>query len=361
MLQHRILGDKPPVRRRPVIAGFPWRRAAAGRPSPLPGPPTTYPGAVRANCIQGGQLVWQEVADPEPTEHDLLVRVAAAGVNAADVLQLRGHYPAPQGAPAQIPGLELAGVVTAVGRAVRRFRVGDRVMALVAGGAHAELAAVDEGSALHVPPALDMAAAGGFPEVFITAWDALFLQAGLQVGERVLVTGAAGGVGTAAIQLASAAGASVTASSRNPDRLGDLLALGARLALSPEEALARGPFDVILELVGGAGVAQGLSVLANRGRIAVIGLGAGRSVELDLSLLMAKRARIFGSTLRARSLAEKELVTCSVADHVLPLLESGRVRVQVAATYPMEAAGQAYAHLSSGGKLGKIVLTTPAA
>jgi NADPH2:quinone reductase len=311
---------------------------------------------VRANCIEGGRLVWRETADPEPRDHEVLVRVAAAGVNAADILQLGGHYPAPEGAPAEVPGLELAGTVAAVGSAVRRFKVGDRVMALVAGGAHAELAAVDEGSVLPIPDQLDMAAAGAFPEVFTTAWDALFLRAHLQMGERLLVTGAAGGVGTAAIQLAAATGAEVTASSRNQDRLGDLLALGAAAAADPREALARGPFDVILELVGGQGVADGLAHLATQGRIAVIGLGAGRQVEVDLSSLMAKRAWIFGSTLRARSLVEKATVIASVERHVLPLVQAGRLMVPIAKTYPLSAAADAYSHLAGGGKLGKIVL-----
>ena len=311
---------------------------------------------MRANCIEDGRLVWRDMPDPTPGDREVLIKVAAAGVNAADILQLRGHYPAPEGAAADIPGLDLAGSVVAVGASVRRFHPGDRVMALLAGGAHAELATVDEGSVLPVPEQMEMSQAGGFPEVFTTAWDALFLQAGLRVGERVLITGAAGGVGTAGIQLAAAAGATVTASCRNPDRLGDLLALGASTAAEPSEALARGPFDLILELVGGQEMADGLSALATQGRIAVIGLGAGSKVEVDLRLLMGRRGRIFGSTLRARSLAEKATVIASVQRHVLPLVEAGRVSVPVAATYPLSAASDAYSHLAGGGKLGKIVL-----
>ena len=311
---------------------------------------------MRANRIEDGRLVWREAPDPTPGDHEVLVKVAAAGVNGADVLQLRGHYPPPEGAAADIPGLELAGLVVGVGPSVRRFQPGDRVMALVPGGAHAELATVDEGSVLPAPERMEMAQAGGFPEAFATAWDALFLQAGLQVGERVLITGAAGGVGTAGVQLAAAAGATVVASCRNPERLEQLLALGASAAALPADALAQGPFDLILELVGGQGVAEGLSALRTQGRMAVIGLGAGSKVEVDLRLLMGRRARIFGSTLRARSLAEKALVMASLERHVLPLVAEGRVTVPVAATYPLREAGEGYSHLAGGGKLGKIVL-----
>lgn len=311
-----------------------------------------------ANCIAAGQLTWSERPDPVPNVKQVLIEVRAAGVNAADVLQVRGNYPAPPGSPDDIPGMELAGVVKAVGSEVRRFNVGDRVMALVGGGAHAELVVADEGTVLEMPRGLDFIEAAGFPEVFTTAWDAMFDQGGLRPGERVLVTGAAGGVGTAAVQLAAAAGASVVASCRSEDRLADLIALGAEEAHLPEAALERGPFDLILELVGGDGVAAGLAHLDIRGRISVIGLGAGRSTQLDLSLLMARRARIFGSTLRARPLAEKEMVMAGVRRHVVPLLAAGRLRVPVAATYPLELARDAYQHLSDGGKFGKIILTS---
>ncbi|MHB1639763.1 MAG: zinc-binding dehydrogenase [Candidatus Dormibacteria bacterium] len=311
---------------------------------------------MKANCITDGSLVWQDRPDPTPRDHEVLIEVAAAGVNAADVMQVRGAYPAPPGSPPDIPGLELAGVVTAVGSMAGRFKPGQKVMALVGGGAHAELAAVDEGSVLPIPEGMELSAAGAFPEAFTTAWDALVLQGGLQAGERVLITGAAGGVGTAAIQLAALAGATVIASCRNPDRLGDLRSLGAAEALDPVTALARGPFDLVLELVGGPGVAQAMAVLDIRGRIAVIGLGAGRSTELDLSLLMSRRARIFGSTLRARSLAEKALVLASVEKHLLPLLQSGKLRVPLAAGFALSHAGDAYSHLVKQGKLGKIVL-----
>jgi putative PIG3 family NAD(P)H quinone oxidoreductase len=309
-----------------------------------------------ANCIREGELAWSQRPDPTPKDRQVLIEVRAAGVNAADVLQLRGNYPAPPGSPDDIPGMELAGVVQAVGSEVRRFSAGDRVMALVGGGAHAQLAVADEGTVLPMPDQLEFTAAAGFPEVFTTAWDAMFDQGGLKPGERVLVTGAAGGVGTAAIQLAAAAGASVVASCRNQDLLADLIAMGAEEAHLPDAALERGPFDLVLELVGGDGVGAALARLSTRGRISVIGLGAGRSTQLDLSLLMGKRARIFGSTLRARPAAEKEMVMAGVQRHVVPLLGAGRLRVPVAATYPLHQAGDAYRRLSAGGKLGKIIL-----
>lgn len=309
-----------------------------------------------ANCIRDGELAWSQRPDPTPKDRQVLIEVRAAGVNAADVLQLRGNYPAPPGSPDDIPGMELAGVVQAVGSEVRRFSAGDRVMALVGGGAHAQLAVADEGTVLPMPDQLEFTAAAGFPEVFTTAWDAMFDQGGLKPGERVLVTGAAGGVGTAAIQLAAAAGASVVASCRNQDLLADLIAMGAEEAHLPDAALERGPFDLVLELVGGDGVGAALARLSTRGRISVIGLGAGRSTQLDLSLLMGKRARIFGSTLRARPAAEKEMVMAGVQRHVVPLLGAGRLRVPVAATYPLHQAGDAYRRLSAGGKLGKIIL-----
>ncbi len=309
-----------------------------------------------ANCIREGELAWSQRPDPTPKDRQVLIEVRAAGVNAADVLQLRGNYPAPPGSPDDIPGMELAGVVQAVGSEVRRFSAGDRVMALVGGGAHAQLAVADEGTVLPMPDQLEFTAAAGFPEVFTTAWDAMFDQGGLKPGERVLVTGAAGGVGTAAIQLAAAAGASVVASCRNQDLLADLIAMGAEEAHLPDAALERGPFDLVLELVGGDGVGAALARLSTRGRISVIGLGAGRSTQLDLSLLMGKRARIFGSTLRARPAAEKEMVMAGVQRHVVPLLGAGRLRVPVAATYPLHQAGDASRRLSAGGKLGKIIL-----
>ncbi len=311
---------------------------------------------MHAVTIVDGSLQWAEHPDPTPADTELLVAVRAAGINAADLLQRRGRYPAPPGVPADIPGLELAGEVVAAGRRVDRFAPGDTVMAVVAGGAQAELAVVDHTSAMAVPPGLDWAEAGGFPEVFSTAYDALFSQCGLSVGDRLLVTGAAGGVGTAAVQLAAAAGAEVIASARNPDTHAELRRLGATAALRPDEAVTAGPFDVALELVGAPSLPDVLANLRTGGRVTVIGVGAGARMELDLLSVMGRRLRISGSTLRARSLVDKALVAQSVAAHVVPLLASGAVRVPVAERFALADAAVAYERFAAGGKLGKIVL-----
>jgi putative PIG3 family NAD(P)H quinone oxidoreductase len=312
---------------------------------------------VRAATIQDGKLVVEERPDPEPGRGELLVRVRATGVNGADTLQLRGGYPAPPGAPPDIPGLELAGEVAELGPGASRFEVGDRVMAVVAGGGHAELAVVHEREAMPVPGGLDWPQAGGLPEVFATAHDAVFTQAGLRPGERLLVHGGAGGVGTAAVQLGREAGARVTATVRREESRPEVEKLGAR-AIAPEGFAEHGPYDVVLELVGAANLAENLKSLAIGGRIAVIGVGGtGPKTEINLLAVMGKRARIHGSTLRARPLEEKAMVARLLEKEVLPLFEQGRLAVPVAATFPLDEVAQAYELFSAGGKLGKIVIT----
>jgi NADPH:quinone reductase len=311
--------------------------------------------AMRAATIRDGEVVVAEYPDPEPGAGELLVRVRAAGLNGADLLQRAGAYPAPRGAPADIPGLELAGEVAVVGPRAERFRQGDRVMAIVAGGGQAELAVVHERAVMPVPARLDWPAAGGLPEVFTTAHDALFSQAGLSSGERLLVHGGAGGVGTAAVQLGRVAGARVTATVRREERRDAVARLGAE-AVSPEGFAQHGPFDVILELVGAPNFSANLEALAPGGRIAVIGVGAGAKTELNLLALMGKRARIHGSTLRARPLEEKAVAARAVERNVLPLFESGALTVPVAATHSLDEVAVAYERFAAGGKLGKIVL-----
>ena len=198
-------------------------------------------------------LEWAEHPDPVPGEYELLVAVGAAGLNGADLLQRKGYYPPPFGIPEDIPGLEMAGVVVEVGPRTTRFKEGDLVMALVGGAAQAELALTDERTAVPIPADLDLDAAGGFMEAAATAFDALFTQAGLGAGERLLVTGAAGGVGTCAVQLGEAAGATVVASTRHRELNNDLIELGALATVLPAQCAEFGPFDVILELVGGPG------------------------------------------------------------------------------------------------------------
>jgi NADPH2:quinone reductase len=310
---------------------------------------------MRAATIREGAIGVEEHPDPEPQAGELLVRVHAAGLNGADMLQLSGQYPAPPNVPADIPGLELAGEVLAVGRAVERFDPGDRVMAVVAGGGQAELAVVHERAAMPVPDELDWMAAGGVPEVFTTAHDALFTQAGLTVGERLLIHGAAGGVGMAALQLGVMAGARVTATVRDPAAREHVAALGVQ-AIEPEDFGAYGPFDVVLELVGAPNLPEDLAALAEGGRVCVIGVGAGARAELDLRVLMGKRARIHGSVLRARSLEEKAAAARRVERAVLPGFASGDLSVPVTASFPLAAVADAYDRFRGGGKLGKIVL-----
>jgi NADPH:quinone reductase len=311
---------------------------------------------VRAATIRDGEVLVEEHPDPEPGAGEVLVRVRAAGLNGADMLQLRGRYPAPAGSPPDIPGLELAGEVAALGPGATRFAEGDRVMGIAGGGGQGELAVVHERQLMPVPGAVDFPAAGGLPEVFTTAHDAVFTQAGLRPGERLLVHGAAGGVGTAAVQLAHAAGAHVTATVRNPDARDAVGELGADAVIDPEGFEQRGPFDVILELVGAPNLGPNLKALATGGRIAVIGIGAGAKGELNLAALMAKRGRIVASTLRARSLEEKAATARALEREVLPQFERGAVRVPVAETFDLDDVAVAYDRFSEGGKLGKIIL-----
>ncbi len=310
---------------------------------------------MRAVTIRDQQLSVEDHPDPEPGSGQVLVRVRAAGINGADMHQRRGRYPAPPGSPPDIPGLELAGEVLACGPGAARFEAGDRVMGIVGGGGQAELAVVHERVLMPVPGELDWLRAGAVPEVFTTAHDAVFAQAGLVTGEHLLVHGGAGGVGTAAIQLAGAAGARVTATVRDPELRAPVAALGAE-AIDPAAFGEHGPFDVILELVGAPNLADNLAALSLGGRITVIGIGGGASGELNLGLLMAKRGRLHGSTLRARPLEEKALTARAMERSVLPLLAAGTITVPIAARYPLEQAEVAYDRFASGGKFGKIVL-----
>jgi len=311
---------------------------------------------VHAVVILDGRLWWEEREDPVPGDTELLVAVRAAGINGADIAQRAGGYPAPAGWPQDIPGMEMAGSVVAVGRQVTLFRPGERVMAVVGGGAQATLARVDESHALAVPDAVSWPEAGGFPEVYSTAYDALFTQAGLQMGERVLVSGAAGGVGTAGVQLAAATGAIVTATVRDASRRDGVAALGASAVVEPGREGEGGPYDVVLELVGAPSLTGVLPHLATGARVVVIGVGGGAQMELNLFTLMSKRARIGGSTLRARSRREKANVAAAVAAHAVPDLASGRIRVPVCDTFPMPEAQAAYDRFVEGAKLGKVVL-----
>ena len=293
---------------------------------------------MRAVVIVDGRLVIEERPDPVPGDGEILIHVRAAGINGADIMQRAGNYPAPQGASQDIPGLECAGETES----------GQHVMALLPGGGHAELVVVHESHVLPVPDSVAWPEAGGFVEAFGTAHDALFTQAELMSGERLLVNGAAGGVGSAGVQLGAEAGASVTGTARH--HLEEILELGAA------DTKASGKYDVILELVGGDNLRKDLQRLELGGRLAVIGVGAGSTAELNFHELMRARGRIHGSTLRSRSRPEKADVIRRLHEDVLPLLAEGRVVVPVHATYPLEQAQDAYDAFAAGGKFGKIVL-----
>jgi NADPH:quinone reductase len=310
---------------------------------------------MRAATIRDQEIVLEEHPDPIPGTGEVLVRVHAAGLNGGDMMQRRGLYPAPPGSPQDIPGMEFAGEVAMPGPGADRFAEGERVMGIVGGGAQAELVVAHERVLMPVPESLDWPAAGGLPEVFTTAHDALFTQAQLRPGERLLVHGGAGGVGTAAIQLARATGASVTATVRNEALREQVSALGAEV-VAPEGFAQHGPFDVILELVGAPNMADNMQALATRGRICVIGVSAGVMAEVNLLALMGKRARIHGSTLRARPLEEKAMTARLLEHEVLPFFDTGALRVPVAETFPIDQAATAYEHFAARGKLGKIIL-----
>jgi len=313
---------------------------------------------VRAATIRDEQIVLEDHPDPSPGKGEVLVEVHAAGVNGADLLQRKGLYRAPPGSHQDIPGLELAGTVAALGPGATRFKEGDRVMAVVGGGGQAERAVVHERQLMPVPESLSWAEAGGVPEVFTTAHDMLFTQLGLGPGERLLVHGAAGGVGTAAVQLGRATGARVTATVRNESLRDAVEELGAGGVIPPEVFGEAGPFDVILELVGAPNMPGNLTALENRGRIGVIGIGAGAKAELNLGLVLGKRATVCGSTLRPRPLEEKADAARRMERQVLPLFDTGALRVPVADTFPLDRAAEAYERFEAGGKLGKIVIVT---
>jgi NADPH2:quinone reductase len=312
---------------------------------------------MRAVVIDKGGLSVEQRPDPEPGEGQLLVEVQAAGLNGADLAQRAGSYPAPPGAPPDIPGMECAGTVVATGPGVSIHATGDRVMSIVGGGAQAELCLVDDVTALLVPPTISWAEAGGFPEVFTTAHDALVSQCGLVGGERLLVTGAAGGVGLAAIQLGRMQGAEVVASVHRPEMAERVREIGANTVISPEQEADAGPYDVVIELVGAARVPAHLRALNTAGRIVVIGIsGTGPTAELDLRYLMMKRAVLRGSTLRARSREQKAATARALAEKAIGWLASGAIRVPVESTYRLGEVEAAYERFGAGAKFGKVVL-----
>ncbi|MBA3560044.1 MAG: NAD(P)H-quinone oxidoreductase [Gemmatimonadaceae bacterium] len=324
----------------------------------------TSPGGVESIDVQ-------EVATPQaPTIDRVRVRVHTAGLNRADLIQRRGKYPAPPGYPENIPGLEFAGEVEAVGEAVQSWQIGDRVFGITGGGAQAEFVVVPESNLARIPTELDWVQAGAIPEVFITAHDALFTRAGLQSGERVLIHAVASGVGTAAVQLARAAGATVYGTSRSTEKLEELGRLnlglheGLTLGEAPDELIPAvekwtegNGIDVILDLVGGIYFPANLQALAALGRLICVGTTAGPKSEINIGLLMRKRATVIGTVLRPRSTEEKAEATRRFAAEVLPLVSRGVVRSVIECVYTPEEIRAAHLHLESNRTLGKIVLT----
>lgn len=310
---------------------------------------------MRSVVISDKEIHVSNAPDPVCGSEDLLVAVKSAGLNAADILQKNGLYPAPEGIPQDIPGLEFAGEVIEIGSKASGFDVGDKVMGIVGGAAQAELCTIHYSNALRVPDNLDILSAGGFCETYLTAFDALVRQANLRSGERLLINGAAGGVGLSAIALASAMSVQVTASARHIEHHDSLRELGAKAVL-PEHVEDNGPYDVVLELVGAPNMPSNLAHLAPEGRICVIGIGAGAKCEIDFRVLLYKRAKIFGSALRNRSTGAKAMLTTEAKATLLPLSESGKLPVIKAGVFDFESADDAYKKFTSPGKLGKIIL-----
>jgi NADPH:quinone reductase-like Zn-dependent oxidoreductase len=314
---------------------------------------------MRAVTFVDGVVQVATVAPPQLSPTQVLIDVKAAGLNGADLLQRRGLYPSPPGV-ADIPGLECAGVIKSVGEKVTTRHPGDLVMALLPGGGQSEQVVVDADLTLLVPPSLSAVEAGGFCEVFATAHDALITQCSLRRGERLLISGAAGGVGVAAIQIAKLVGAHVTASVRDAALHKAVRDLGADAVIDVSESENHAPYDVILELVGAPHLQNLLRSINSGARIWVIGVGAGARMELDLLSLMTKRATIGGSTLRARSHAERALVVKKMWDDLADAVSSKKIRVPIAAEFPLVSADSAYERFVAGSKFGKIVISMTA-
>jgi putative PIG3 family NAD(P)H quinone oxidoreductase len=313
---------------------------------------------------QRPELRLDEVSDPVPGPPEVLLRVHATALNHADLQQVRGLYPPPPGESA-IPGLEAAGVVEALGEGVEGWRVGDRAMALLAGGGHAEKVAAPVGQLLPIPASLSFEEAAAIPEVGLTAWTNLVHEGGLQRGETVLITAAASGVGSFAVQLARELGARVLVAGRSMERLQALLPLGAEAAFElgddlsarVREATGSEGVHLVIDLVGGEAIVQHLDCLRERGRLVLVGLLGGGRATVPLFALMRRRLRLIGSVLRARSREEKAALVAAFGDFALPRLADGRLRPVVDRVLPFAQIAEAYAAIERGGLLGKVVVT----
>lgn len=312
-------------------------------------------------------LVIAERPVPQLRDDEVLIKIAGAGLNRADVLQRRGRYPAPPGAPPN-PGLEVAGTIAAVGAAVAGLEPGDRVCALLQGGGYAEYCAVDAGQVLPIPGSLDMIAAASLPEAYFTVWSNVFEFGRLQQGESLLVHGGASGIGVAAIQLAAALGHTVFTTAGSDEKCRFCERLGARRAINyrsqdfvSEIAAQTGGqgVNVVLDMIGGSYVQRNLQALATEGRLVMIATQGGVQGEIDVLRIMQRRLVVTGSTLRARSAGFKRQIGTKLLEHVWPLLADGRLRPIVDRVFPLSQAGRAHAYMESGVHKGKIVLSVP--
>jgi putative PIG3 family NAD(P)H quinone oxidoreductase len=310
-------------------------------------------------------LVPEQRSTPRPGAHEILVKVEAAGVNRPDVMQRQGLYPPPPGAP-DIPGLEIAGEVVALGAEVTRWKLGDHVMALVVGGGYAQYCLAHEGHALPIPSVLSPVEAAAIPETFLTVWYNTFERGHLKAGETLLVHGGSSGIGTAAIQIAKMRGARVIITAGSPEKCDACCRLGADVAINykSEDFVAatkaatggRGA-DVILDMVGGDYIERNYEAAAVEGRVVQIAFQGSPKASVDFRRIMLKRLTHTGSTLRARSVDDKAAITRAVEQNVLPLVAAGRVRPVIDSTFPLAQAAAAHARMESSGHVGKIVLT----
>jgi NADPH2:quinone reductase len=330
---------------------------------------TTLPQTMTAIAIagKGGPevLVARELPTPHPGEGQLLVKVAAAGVNRPDVLQRKGLYPAPKG-HSEIPGLEIAGEIVVAGPGTERFKPGDKIMALVNGGGYAQYCLAEEPACLPLPERLSAVEAAGVPETFFTVWHNVFERGRLKAGEWFLVHGGTSGIGVAAIQLAKAFGAKVIATAGSATKCDACRALGADRAVdytkedfvaAVKDATGGGGCDLILDMVGGDYVDRNIQCAAEDGRIVNIAFQKGGQVTADLQRMMLKRLTLTGSTLRIRTTEVKGRIARGVEEHVLPLLADGRVKVVIDSTFPMPNAADGHRCMEAGTHIGKIVLT----
>jgi NADPH:quinone reductase len=312
-------------------------------------------------------LELHEVPRPRPGAGEILVRVRASALNRADLLQRQGRYPAPPGAPQEIPGLEFAGEIAEEGAQARRWKLGQRVFGIVGGGAHAEFLVTDEHAVAEIPKNLTWAEAAAIPEVFITAHDALWKQARLQAGENVLIHAVGSGVGLAGTQLVRARGANAYGTSRTKDKLQRAKAFGmvdgvvvrdslTALAEAAQRWTGAKGFNVVLDLVGGAYVAAGVEAMGLRGRMILVGTVGGNRAELNLGRMLSKRLELRGTVLRARALEEKVAVTQAFADEVVPLLASGVLRPTIDSEFPLDQIQAAHRRLESDESFGKVIL-----